>query len=341
MLAVICYYVDNMELFYNLCFSLALFTLVWGGVGLIAPNLYTKLLKQHANRKTIILLTVGLFLSFGLLGAIFEPESVKQKRTQEQHATQLASQQEVQTKEHPVPVEETAPAEEQFVDEAPIDPRYYWHEVVRVVDGDTLVARVDGKEEKIRVIGIDTPESTTKSECFGKAAAAKAKEFLTGKWIQLESDETQGDRDKYSRLLRYVWFDEGTDFGRRLIEEGYAYEYTYSNVYDKQAQYKETETYAKQQSNGLWSKDTCAGKIQKQTKTIATAPKPKPQSTTPAYTTPKPAPKPSSNSGGVVKKSVNNICHAPGTTYYSRTTNYTVYNSLQACLNSGGRLPLR
>jgi hypothetical protein len=46
-----------------------------------------------------------------------------------------------------------------------------------------------------------------------------------------------------------------------------------------------------------------------------------------------------SNSGGVVKKSSTSICHAPGTTYYDRTTNYTPYNSLDACLASGGRLP--
>ncbi len=55
-----------------------------------------------------------------------------------------------------------------------------------------------------------------------------------------------------------------------------------------------------------------------------------------------PAPGPTqSNSDGVVKKSRSNICHAPGTTYYSRTLHFTPYQNIQACLNSGGRLPLR
>lgn len=45
------------------------------------------------------------------------------------------------------------------------------------------------------------------------------------------------------------------------------------------------------------------------------------------------------SSGGVVKLSKNGICHAPGTTYYSRTKNFTGYESLQACLNAGGRMP--
>lgn len=57
--------------------------------------------------------------------------------------------------------------------------------------------------------------------------------------------------------------------------------------------------------------------------------------------TPAPAPAPPPISSGVVKKSVNDICHSPGTTYYDRTKNFTSYNSIQDCLNSGGRLPER
>lgn len=50
---------------------------------------------------------------------------------------------------------------------------------------------------------------------------------------------------------------------------------------------------------------------------------------------------PAQTSSGYVKKSRNDICHAPGTTYYNRTLHYTRYNNIQDCLNSGGRLPLR
>lgn len=322
-----------MELIYNLSFFLAFLVIVWGIVGIIHPQLYNKLLKKHANRKTIILLTVALFLSFSVLGALFEPASIKQERAEQERNAQLVAEQESQVQQQePIVQEENVPEVER------VDPRYYWHEVIRVIDGDTVVARVDGNEESIRIIGIDAPESTSNTECYGKESTAKAKEFLNSKWVQLESDESQDNRDKYGRLLRYVWFDNGTDFGRRLTEEGYAYEYTYKVAYQKQQQYKETQEAAKQQSHGLWAKDTCAGQKQK--------PKPKAQTSTqkPAAQQPKPtytAPKPQSNSGGVVKKSKTGICHAPGTTYYSRTKYFTPYNSLQACLNSGGRLPKR
>lgn len=211
--------------------------------------------------------------------------------------------------------------------------RWYWHRVVRVVDGDTVVANVDGKDTTIRIIGINSPESTTRTECFGKEASAKAKEFLSGKWIQLERDDTQTERDKYNRLLRYVWFDNGTDFGRRMIEEGYAYEYTYNIPYNNQAQYKQTQANAEKNDIGLWSSKTCSGSKAIPEPVSAPAPTPK--------ATPAPAPTPSTSSGGVVKMSRTGICHAPGTTYYSRTTNYTGYNSLDACLQAGGRMPLR
>lgn len=173
------------------------------------------------------------------------------------------------------------PNENVTTKEPELDPRYYWHKVVRVIDGDTLVANVDGKDEKIRVIGIDAPESTTSQECFGKESSNKAKEFLNGKWIQLERDDSQSDRDKYNRLLRYVWFDSGTDFGRRLIEEGYAFEYTYNTPYAKQLQYKSTQTYAKDNLKGLWSSRTCSGKTSKKS-SINQKPKSQPKVSTPS-----------------------------------------------------------
>lgn len=319
-----------MEFAYNVLSSLSLLVIVWGIIGLINPKLYSKLLKEHANRKSIALLTVGLFLSLAIVAATLEPESVKRERIQsEKNSKSLSAKQEGGEHNAEERSEVSAVTEQ-------VDPSQYWHRVVRIVDGDTVVANVDGKDVSIRIIGINSPESTNRTECFGIEASNKAKEFLTGKWIQLERDESQSERDKYNRLLRYVWFDNGTDFGRRMIEEGFANEYTYNTPYNKQAQYKETQTAAKERGRGLWSAKTCAGSKDIPKPKAVSTPQPTP-TPSPRQSTPAPAP----SSDGVVKMSKSGICHAPGTTYYNRTTNYTGFDSLDACLNAGGRLPLR
>lgn len=139
--------------------------------------------------------------------------------------------------------------------------------LVKVVDGDTIAVSINGKDEVVRIIGIDTPEVVHPRrtvECFGKEASDEAKAiFENNKTILLESDSTQGDRDKYKRLLRYVWIDGGkTDFGKLMVGEGYAHEYTYNTLYKYQSVYKEAERGARAAKKGLWSDDACSSSIQ-------------------------------------------------------------------------------
>lgn len=134
--------------------------------------------------------------------------------------------------------------------------------LVKVVDGDTITVSVNGKNETIRIIGIDTPEvvdSRKTVECFGKEASDFAKvTFENNKTVLLESDPTQGERDKYQRYLRYVWIDGGkTDFGKLMIDGGYASEYTYSLPYKYQQLYKQAEKAAREANKGLWLDDAC------------------------------------------------------------------------------------
>ena len=88
--------------------------------------------------------------------------------------------------------------------------------VTRVVDGDTVDVRVDGKVERIRIIGLDTPETVDPRkavQCFGREASAHAKELLPlGTPVTLEADPTQDSRDKYGRMLAFILFetDPGT-----------------------------------------------------------------------------------------------------------------------------------
>lgn len=133
--------------------------------------------------------------------------------------------------------------------------------VIYVVDGDTIRVLIDSKEDTVRLIGIDSPEVLDEKkpvQCFGKEASNKAKEVLTGKIITLESDLTQGDRDEYGRLLRYVFLADGTNFNKFMISEGYAREYTFKgNSYGYQSEFKNAEKEAQKNKKGLWADDIC------------------------------------------------------------------------------------
>jgi micrococcal nuclease len=134
--------------------------------------------------------------------------------------------------------------------------------VVDVVDGDTLKVSLDGETQTIRLIGIDTPEVVDPRkpvQCFGEQASAKAKATLTGQMARLEIDPSQGNVDKYGRLLRYVYLADGTFFNEMMVAQGYAHEYTYDTPYKYQAEFKAAQAAAEKTQLGLWSPSTCNG----------------------------------------------------------------------------------
>lgn len=136
------------------------------------------------------------------------------------------------------------------------------YKVVKVVDGDTIDVDINGETSRLRLIGIDTPETVDPRkpvQCFGVAASNKAKELLNNQFVILEADESQGNKDKYGRLLRYVFLPDGTNYGLYMIGEGYAHEYTYNLPYKYQAEFKQAEIDAVDGNKGLWSSDTCSG----------------------------------------------------------------------------------
>lgn len=102
------------------------------------------------------------------------------------------------------------------------------YRVVRVVDGDTFVVDYNGKEEKVRLIGIDTPESVhpdaDRNSAAGVTASEYTKSLLNGKSVELEFDVQQ--RDKYGRLLAYAYVD-GYMLNKKLLQDGYAVVATY------------------------------------------------------------------------------------------------------------------
>lgn len=135
-------------------------------------------------------------------------------------------------------------------------------QVERVIDGDTIAVLIDGRSERVRMIGIDTPESVHPSqpvECFGREASAYAAELMSGQVVYLEEDPSQDSRDRYGRMLRYVWLEDGRLVNLVMIAEGYAFEYTFETPYKYQGAFQQAEQTARAQEAGLWSPATCDG----------------------------------------------------------------------------------
>ncbi|KKS44073.1 MAG: Micrococcal nuclease-like protein [candidate division CPR1 bacterium GW2011_GWA2_42_17] len=107
--------------------------------------------------------------------------------------------------------------------------------------------------ERVRYIGIDTPETVDPRkpvQCFGVEASKKNKELVEGKTVRLEKDIT--DRDKYNRLLRYVWFGD-TLINQALVEQGYAKSYSYPPDIKYQDKFVAAEKKAREDKLGLWT----------------------------------------------------------------------------------------
>ncbi|MBP9817203.1 thermonuclease family protein [Candidatus Shapirobacteria bacterium] len=132
--------------------------------------------------------------------------------------------------------------------------------VDRVVDGDTIKVIIDNKIETVRLIGVDTPEVVDPRkpvQCFGKEASEFTKKLLENQSVILVSDPTQGNLDKYGRLLRYVYLPDGTLVNQKIIANGYGHEYTYRIPYKFQTQFKDSQKQAESNNLGLWSPTAC------------------------------------------------------------------------------------
>ena len=136
----------------------------------------------------------------------------------------------------------------------------YLH-VVEVADGDTILVSRECEPVTVRMIGIDTPETVDPRkpvQCFGKEASDFTKQNLLRKNVKIETDPTQDTYDKYGRLLAYVILEDGTNFNKKLVEEGFAHEYTYQgNQYKYQEEFKEAERVARESEKGLWNPSAC------------------------------------------------------------------------------------
>lgn len=127
------------------------------------------------------------------------------------------------------------------------------YRVARVIDGDTIDVIVGDATERIRFIGIDTPETVDDRkpvQCYGSEASAKMKELLRGKSVILETKPDE-DHDDYGRFLRYVILDD-RDIGAEMLEEGYAKSLCTAFPHPKCGEYDALEKQARVLKVGRW-----------------------------------------------------------------------------------------
>lgn len=125
----------------------------------------------------------------------------------------------------------------------------YSAKVVKVVDGDTLIL---SNGEKIRLIGVDTPEIAhplKPIQYFAKEAGSFTKKMVEGKKVRLEFDRQE--RGKYDRLLAYVYLKDGTFLNAEIIKQGYGFAYT-KFPFKYLEEFKQHEKEAEKNKRGLW-----------------------------------------------------------------------------------------
>lgn len=126
--------------------------------------------------------------------------------------------------------------------------------VVEADDGDTVKVKMGDKIETVRFIGVDTPETHDPRkavQCYGQQASDFTKNLLLGKQVRLESDPNDSDRDKYKRLLRYVYLGDEL-INAKLIKEGYGFAYVVF-PFTHLDEFRQYESDARAQNKGLWA----------------------------------------------------------------------------------------
>ena len=120
--------------------------------------------------------------------------------------------------------------------------------VTRVVDGDTVRVRVDGRTERVRLIGIDAPES---GACLGTESLAALRRLALNRDVVLHGDRTQPRRDVYERLLAYVQLASGADAGLRQLRLGLARVYRTRRPFARRDAYEAAAAAARRERRGL------------------------------------------------------------------------------------------
>ncbi|WNS77278.1 thermonuclease family protein [Bacillus sp. DTU_2020_1000418_1_SI_GHA_SEK_038] len=260
------------------------------GTAVFLIGLYLSNQKKKGNiivKKPGLIVTAGLIL-FLILGVSFADttetadknnenqlaSTTAQKDSAEKEAAEIAKKEEEEEKakaEAEARAKEEAKAEEERLEKEKLEAEQNAKEeqastlglelvtISRVVDGDT-VETSDGR--KVRLVGVNTPESTTKTEEYGKEASNYTTSKLEGKQVYLQKDVS--DTDRYARYLRIVWLDIPTNdmdeneirskmFNADLVLNGYAEPSTYPPDVKYSDYFVKFAREAREQNTGLWA----------------------------------------------------------------------------------------
>lgn len=133
-----------------------------------------------------------------------------------------------------------------------VSPGFY--RVTEFADGDTIVVDMNGSGERIRMIGVDTPETKDPRkpvQCFGRAASEFTKNLIGDQPVRLEADPLSSNRDRYDRLLRHVYLPDGRLVQAEIIRQGYGFAYT-SFPFTKSDEFTALQKEARDNNRGLW-----------------------------------------------------------------------------------------
>jgi micrococcal nuclease len=234
--------------------------------------------------------------------------------------------------------------------------------VTNVIDGDTLDVKINNKEERVRLLLVDTPETKHPSkpiQPFGPEASEFTKQTLLGKQVRLEKDVSE--RDRYGRVLVYVWVD-GKMHNETLIEKGLARVAVFPPDTKYVDEFREKQRQAQEKAIGIWSIENYVRDNGFQGSTAPAAPKQPnvtlaPQQNQSQPTTPAPSKSTSSHTGtqkpfqndpsddierntscaGKIKGNTNSkIYHVPGGAYYDTTVDNITWFCSEAEAQAAG-----
>jgi len=132
------------------------------------------------------------------------------------------------------------------------------YKVLKVIDGDTIVINYNQNRTTLRLVGIDSPETKHPNkpvECFGNEASKKMKQLVLNKKVKIKQDKINSNRDKYNRLLRYVYVDD-TFVNAEMIKQGYAYAYL-TFPFEYSSKFRKLQQSARKRRLGLWEDNAC------------------------------------------------------------------------------------